>query len=168
MRRPQTRRAVESPRARAWAFDVGIVVVVFVLAGCDRDGAPAAQPVAPSATGAPSPQSGGGGSAGAPEAAGGIPAELVRKVDALVRLTAEYDELAAGVTDVESYKRHRDELSRIENELAPVVEDVMIGEAKLTAAEKARFQREHYEARARPLVEARAAHRRRIDQLLPR
>ena len=155
---PQSRRAVESPRARTWALDVGIVVVVFVLAGCDRDGAPAAQPVAPGATAAPSTQS----------AASGIPAELVRNVDALVRLTAEYNELAAGVTDVESYKRHRDELSRIENELAPVVEDVMIAESKLPAAEKARFQREHYEARARPLVEAQAAHRRRIDQLLPR
>jgi len=137
--------------SRRWLL--GILLLILSL-GCDS-GEGAAVP-------APN-----GNSPSAGDAPDGIPAELVTKVEELIRLTGEYNALAAQILDVETFKLRRDELSEIENRLSPIVEDVMIAQAKLTSEQSVEFDRTYYDTRAKPLIDAKSAHQRRIHALVP-
>ena len=131
------------------------LVLVPVLAGCN----------------ASSSTTGGGTSAtgqtgAAPAAAAGLPPDLVTKVEALIRLTSEYNTLAAQVTTGEAFVQHRDELSRIDQELQPYIEDVSIAEAKLPASQKQLFHNTYYDKKAFPLMQEKSVHTRRIQGLV--
>lgn len=138
------------------------VAVLVVLCGCSRNGERNADNAAPAAASSESPQAD-----AAPPTPNGISAELVSKVEELIRLTEEYNSVAAQVQDAESFKQHRDTLSAIENQLSPVVEEVMIGQGKLTPQQSAEFDRLYYDTRAKPLIEAKAGHQQRIYSIVP-
>lgn len=120
--------------------------------------------------GTSSPNPGGGpapaGQTGAPPAAGEtLPPELIAKVETLIRLTGEYNALAAKVTTTEAFIQHREELSRIDGELQPIVEDISIAEPKLSQTQKLLFHVTYYDNKALPLMQEKSAHYQRLRAL---
>jgi hypothetical protein len=95
-----------------------------------------------------------------------ISPELVQKVNDLIRSNKEYIALAESIKTLDDYKKNADELSRIEQESSSLVEDVMIAEAKLTAAQKAEFTSKYYESLAKPTIDLKKQHTMRMQSLL--
>jgi hypothetical protein len=87
-------------------------------------------------------------------------------VEELIRLTAEYNALAAKVVSPDDFRRHAAELQAIEERLAVCVAAVTFGEANLPPAERQAFDNRYYATRALPLIEAKRAHQRRFKALL--
>jgi hypothetical protein len=138
------------------------LIVLTAPVGCSRDQSPQdGGPASNTADGSNSQATSRG------TEANNIPPQLVRTVEELIRLTTAYNMVADQVTDIETFKQHREELSRIDQQLSPLVEDVMIAEAKLTPEQKAEFESKYYVARAQPLVEEKARHKQRIALLVP-
>jgi hypothetical protein len=123
---------------------------------------------APAAPTAEAPAAGQGGLQPQAAASGGeaFPPELVHTVEELIRLTGEYNALAAQVTDIEAFKQHREQLSTMETQLSPLVEDIMIAQSKMTPQQQAEFDRQYYDTRAKPLVDERYRQKQRIDAMV--
>jgi len=152
-------------RTKLWVsfFLPGVVAISSILAsGCGDAAkvAPTTQPAAPAATGQLQPAQ--------PATAdpSSISPALVQKVNDLIRSNKEYITLAESIKTLEDYKKSADELSRIEQESSSLVEDVMIGEAKLSEAQKAEFNSKYYESLAKPTIEQKKRQMMRIQSLL--
>jgi hypothetical protein len=100
-------------------------------------------------------------------AASGLPPELVHDTQELIRLAGEYNALAAQVQNAETFTQHRDELSRIESELLPYYDNVLIGENKLTSSQKADYHQQYYDTQVMPLMNKKSQEQRRITSLVP-
>jgi len=95
-----------------------------------------------------------------------ISPELIQKVNDLISVNKEYIALAETVQTLEDYKKNADALRSIEERSSSLVEDVMIGEAKLSTAQKAEFTSKYYEALAKPTIDEKKRHTMRIQSLL--
>jgi hypothetical protein len=95
-----------------------------------------------------------------------FPAQLVRDVKELIRLTAEYNSLAAKVQSRDDYRRKAATLEAREKRLSVFVARVTAAEARLSKSQREAFDRRYFASRARPLIEEKRAHQRRIQQLL--
>ncbi len=95
-----------------------------------------------------------------------ISPELVQKVTDLVRLHKEYAAMAQGVQSFDEFKKQSDALSGLEQQISSLVEDIMIAEAKLSAAEKAEFDSKYYTP-AKPAIDEQRRQKARITALIP-
>ncbi len=95
-----------------------------------------------------------------------ISPELIQKVNDLIRWNKEYITLAETVKTFDDYKKNADALSSIEQQSSSLVEDVMIAEAKLSAAQKAEFNSKYYESLAKPTIEEKRRQSTRIKSLI--
>ena len=95
-----------------------------------------------------------------------ISPELVQKVTDLVRLHKEYAAMAQGIQSFDEFKKQADALSEVEQQISSVVEDIMIAEAKLSAAEKAEFDSKYYTP-AKPAIDEQRREKTRISSLIP-
>ena len=91
---------------------------------------------------------------------------LIQKVNDLIRSNKEYIALAETIKTAEEFKKSSDELSRIEQESSSLVEDIMIAEAKLSAAQQAEFTSKYYDALAKPTIELKKQHSVRVQALV--
>jgi hypothetical protein len=181
---------VEFLRQRA-AWLALIAVAAFVTTGCEpppkatpagtapsgagqgsgapAGNAPAASPNTPTPpAGVPTPSDSGAAPAAGTSAAGdssGIPPELIKQVNELVRLTKEYNAIAAKVQTLDDYKKHADALNALDEQLQPYVTGVPIEQEKLPPAARAEFERKYYEGLAKPVIEEKFAHTRRFQTL---
>ena len=95
-----------------------------------------------------------------------LPSDLVQDVEELIRLTGEYNALAAEVQSPDEYRSRAADLKALERRLALCVTEVTAGEAQLDAGPRQEFDRRYFATRARPLIEERRKHERRIRALL--
>ncbi len=114
--------------------------ILVLLAGCQ----PAARPV-PAGTKGPAPPPLPGGSAGvaaAPAAApaGGLPPELIAKIDTLIQCHKDYIAAAEKVQDPQAAKERVNDFSQLAQRGGAAYEEVMIAYGKLPAEQKARFE----------------------------
>lgn len=89
--------------------------------------------------------------------------ELVQTVEDLIRVTTEYNQLAATIQDRQSYIKRSDELREIEDRLSPLVQEVEIATDRMSPADKAEFDRQYYDTRAKPVIDQKFAHTRRFE-----
>jgi len=89
--------------------------------------------------------------------------ELVQTVEDLIRVTSEYNQVAATIQDRQSYIKRSDELREIEDRLSPLVQEVEIATDRLSPADKAEFDRQYYDTRAKPVIDQKFAHTRRFE-----
>jgi hypothetical protein len=113
------------------------------------------------------PDSGAAPAAGTPAAndSSGIPPELIKQVNELVRLTKEYNAIAAKVQTLDDYKQHADALRALDEQLEPYVTGLAVEQEKLQPAARAEFERKYYEGLAKPIIEEKFAHTRRFATL---
>jgi hypothetical protein len=144
-----------------------LLLATMVLAlGCEPppktppSGTPAVSPNVPTPpAGVPTPSdSGANPTAPATGTNGGIPPELINKVNELVRLTKEYNAIAAKVQTLDDYKQQQDALNAIDQQLEPYVVDLEIEQAKLSPTARAEFDRKYFEGLAKPIVAEKKAH----------
>ena len=116
---------------------------------------------------------GGAGKVGPPgqpatnnQSATAIPPELIQKVNDLIQVNKEYIALAGTVQTLDDYKKNADGLRSIEERSSSLVEDVMIGEGKLSAAQKGEFTSKYYDSLAKPTIDEKKRHMMRIQSLL--
>jgi hypothetical protein len=137
--------------------------------GAPAGNAPAASPNTPTPpAGVPTPpDSGAAPAAGTPAAndSSGIPPELIKQVNELVRLTKEYNAIAAKVQTLDDYKQHADALRALDEQLEPYVTGLAVEQEKLQPAARAEFERKYYEGLAKPIIEEKFAHTRRFATL---
>jgi hypothetical protein len=128
--------------------------------------APAVSPSTPTPpAGVPVP-SDSGASAAVPAAADGIPPELIQQVNDLVRLTKEYNAIAATIKTRDDYIKNLDALSALDQQLEPYVIGLEVDQAKLSPAARKEFDQKYYEGLAKPVVEEKRAHTRRFLTLV--
>ena len=89
--------------------------------------------------------------------------ELGVTVEELVRLTREYNQFAATIQNRKAFLQNEDELRRREVEIEPLVHQVVIGQSKMGPTEKAEFDRQHYDTKAKPVIEVKSMHRKRFE-----
>ncbi|MFN0019760.1 MAG: hypothetical protein ACKVP0_16005 [Pirellulaceae bacterium] len=133
---------------------------ILGIAGCGsstKGGPPTPQPAAVGSTN--------GASTNAKTSTTTISPELVQKVNDLVRLHKEYAAMSKGVQTFDDFKKQSDALSSLEQQLSSLVEDIMIAEAKLSAAEKAEFDSKYY-LPAKPAIEEQRREKQRIQGLI--
>ena len=100
------------------------------------------------------------------QSATAIPPELIQKVNDLIQVNKEYIALAGTVQTLDDYKKNADGLRSIEERCSSLVEDVMIGEGKLSAAQKGEFTSKYYDSLAKPTIDEKKRHMMRIQSLL--
>lgn len=148
--------------------------VLGLAVGCEpppkkspADAAPAVSPNVPTPpAGNPTPSDSGANPATpATGNANEIPPMLVEKVNELVRLTKEYNALAAKIQTRDDYVKNLDALSALDQQIEPYVIDLEIDQAKLSPAARAEWDRKYFEGLAKPVVEEKRAHLARFRSL---
>ena len=94
-----------------------------------------------------------------------LPAELVEKVEQLIKLTTEYNARAEKITDRQTYLDESGSLAELDNELSDYVQYVESAEPKLTLAQRATLDSKYF-SRAKPLIEAKRKHKMRLVSLI--
>ena len=141
--------------ARSRWIGVSLLIAATFL-GCQQGAPPGGSTPAPSGgTAAP-------GSAKPAATAAGIPPELAQKVETLIRLNGQYCAVAEKVQDFATFKQNWDELSRIENELSSVSEDIAIAENKLTPQQREALDRDLFAPRAKPSIDQKQRQKARV------
>jgi hypothetical protein len=95
----------------------------------------------------------------------GLPAEVIKNYEELIRLTAEYNARAEKITDRQTYSEQSGSLAELENELSNYVQYMESTEATLTAAQRAILDSKYY-VRAKPLIDAKRQHKMRLLNLV--
>jgi len=120
--------------------------------------APANSPAATPASNAPAiPAVGAGGS---------ISPELEGKVNELVRLTKQYNELAASIQDRATYLQKSQELAALQENIEPLVIEIEVAQSKMPPATRAEFERKYFEGLAKPVVDESRRQKARLGALL--
>src|SRR5262245_29310839 len=144
----------------SWCVLLTIAAVIFSASAAGCGGSTTTGPSPAGTTG--QPQSAQPGTANPAE----ISPALVQKVNDLIRSNQEYIALAEKVQTFDDYKQNADELSRIGEQNSSLAEDIMIAEAKLSAAQKAEFNSKYFEGLAKPSIELKRQHFQRIQSLV--
>lgn len=132
--------------------------------GATSDNAPAVSPNTPTPpAGVPTPSD--SGAVPSANDTGGIPPELIKQVEELVRLTKEYNSIAATIQTRDDYVKNLDKLSALDEQLQPYVLGLEVDQAKLSPAARAEFDRKYFEGLAKPVVEEKRGHMRRFPTL---
>jgi hypothetical protein len=95
-----------------------------------------------------------------------IPPELIQKVEELIKKNKEYIGLAETIMTSDDFKKNADALSSIDQQCSSLVEDIMIGEAKLSAGQKAEFNSKFFDGLAKPTVEEKRRQSARVKALI--
>ena len=156
---------------------LAVVVVVaagLLAAGCEPSAPPGGVTVAPAgpppppggAAATPAPAGAVPAAAPGPAAAGGLPADLVQKIDALIQSHKDYSAIAAQVQDGQAAKARFDELSAIAQRSSDAHDDVMIATKQLSPAQMVEWEA-YMDRHVTPVWETRKQHRSRVEGLLP-
>lgn len=134
-----------------------LLSIAPLLAGCQQNSAPNTKPNPPAAA---------TGQAATKPTSGSIPQDVVEKVEKLIQLNEQYCELTSKIQDAAAFREKVDELSRLDQEASSVTEDIMIAEAKLSAAQKSALDRELFTPRAQPSIDRKRQERERVQKLV--
>ena len=103
--------------------------------------------------------------AAAAEETDGLPAELVEKINALIKAHQDYSAAAAQVQDSATAKERYDELQEIAYRGSDALDSVMIESKKLPAGKQAAFT-SYMDRHVTPLNDVRRMHQERVQGLL--
>jgi hypothetical protein len=155
-------------------------LTLLVAVGCEPSGnngvtntVPGGSPVPPpppGATAAPPgvtihPPQGENQPAATTEDTDGLPAELIEKINALIKAHQDYSAAAAQVQDSATAKERYDELQEIAYRGSDALDDVMIESKKLSAGKQAAFT-SYMDRHVTPVNDARRKHQERVQGLL--
>jgi len=101
-----------------------------------------------------------------PAAAGGLPADLVQKIDALIQSHKDYSAVAEQVQDQQAAKDRFDELSAIAQRSSDAHDEVMIGTKQLSQTQMVEFEA-YMNQHVTPVWNTRKQHQSRLEALLP-